>query len=112
MQSLQKNKLEKLGRIHNADEAINAAKLAKQLPLNSFNLDLMHGLPDQSIDDALYDLKTVIMQNPPHISWYQLTIEPNTLFGSKPPVLPEEDTLWQIQEEGHCAAYPSGICTI
>lgn len=101
VQSLQQDKLKSLGRIHNADEAINAAKLAKTIGLNSFNMDLMHGLPDQSIDDALSDLKQVIALNPPHISWYQLTIEPNTQFASKPPVLPEDETLWQIQEQGH-----------
>lgn len=101
VQSLQQDKLKSLGRIHNANEAINAAKLAKTIGLNSFNMDLMHGLPDQSIDDALSDLKQVIALNPPHISWYQLTIEPNTQFASKPPVLPEDETLWQIQEQGH-----------
>ncbi|MDE3272211.1 radical SAM family heme chaperone HemW [Pseudoalteromonas sp. G4] len=101
VQSLQQDKLKSLGRIHDADEAINAAKLAKTIGLNSFNMDLMHGLPDQSIDDALSDLKQVIALNPPHISWYQLTIEPNTQFASKPPVLPEDETLWQIQEQGH-----------
>lgn len=101
VQSLQQDKLKSLGRIHNADEAINAAKLAKTIGLNSFNMDLMHGLPEQSIDDALNDLKQVIALNPPHISWYQLTIEPNTQFASKPPVLPEDETLWQIQEQGH-----------
>ncbi|AWB67211.1 YggW family oxidoreductase [Saccharobesus litoralis] len=101
VQSLQAEKLQKLGRIHNANEAINAANLAQQLPINSFNLDLMHGLPDQSLQDALYDLNTALDQSPPHLSWYQLTIEPNTLFGSKPPILPEDDALWAIQEQGH-----------
>ncbi|NTS76434.1 radical SAM family heme chaperone HemW [Catenovulum sp. SM1970] len=100
VQSLQSSKLEKLGRIHNPDEALNAADLATNLDLNSFNLDLMHGLPDQSLEDALADLTTAIDKKPPHISWYQLTIEPNTLFGSKPPVLPEDETLWAIQEQG------------
>lgn len=101
VQSLQQDKLKSLGRIHNADEAINAAQLAKEIGLSSFNMDLMHGLPDQTIDDALSDLKQVIALNPPHISWYQLTIEPNTQFASKPPVLPEDETLWEIQEQGH-----------
>lgn len=101
VQSLQQDKLKSLGRIHDANEAINAAKLAKTIGLNSFNMDLMHGLPDQSIDDALSDLKQVIALNPPHISWYQLTIEPNTQFASKPPILPADETLWQIQEQGH-----------
>ena len=101
VQSLQQDKLKSLGRIHDANEAINAAKLAKTIGLNSFNMDLMHGLPDQSIDDALSDLKQVIALKPPHISWYQLTIEPNTQFASKPPILPADETLWQIQEQGH-----------
>lgn len=101
VQSFQPEKLTRLGRVHNKDEAIQAAQLAHSLGLRSFNLDLMHGLPDQSIDDALSDLKQAIALNPPHLSWYQLTIEPNTLFGSKPPVLPDEDTLWEIYQQGH-----------
>ncbi|WP_105264800.1 radical SAM family heme chaperone HemW [Pseudoalteromonas sp. T1lg76] len=100
VQSMQQDKLKALGRIHSADEAKRAAEQAHQVGLRSFNLDLMHGLPGQSIDDALGDLRQVIALNPPHISWYQLTIEPNTQFYSKPPTLPEDDTLWQIQELG------------
>ncbi|MEM0513976.1 radical SAM family heme chaperone HemW [Pseudoalteromonas sp. YIC-827] len=100
VQSMQQDKLKALGRIHSADEAKRAAEQARQVGLRSFNLDLMHGLPGQSIDDALGDLRQVIALNPPHISWYQLTIEPNTQFYSKPPTLPEDDTLWQIQELG------------
>ena len=61
----------------------------------------MHGLPDQSLDEALDDLRQAIELNPPHLSWYQLTIEPNTLFGSRPPVLPDDDALWDIFEQGH-----------
>lgn len=101
VQSFQTNKLKNLGRIHNPEEAINAGTLAHNLNLRSFNLDLMHGLPNQSIDDALYDLKQAIEIAPPHLSWYQLTIEPNTLFGSKPPVLPDDDNLWEIYQQGH-----------
>lgn len=78
-----------------------AALLATNAGLNSFNLDLMHGLPDQSLDDAMSDLQQAIAQNPPHLSWYQLTIEPNTLFYSKPPTLPDDDNLWDIFEQGH-----------
>ncbi len=100
VQSLQSKQLKALGRIHDPEEALKAADLAHSLSLNSFNLDLMHGLPEQDIEGALSDLSTTIAKQPPHISWYQLTIEPNTLFGSKPPVLPEDDTLWQIQEQG------------
>ncbi|MFA0088424.1 radical SAM family heme chaperone HemW [Vibrio sp. E150_011] len=101
VQSFQQEKLTRLGRIHGAKEAITAAKLAHEIGLNSFNLDLMHGLPDQTVDDALQDLQQAIDLAPPHLSWYQLTIEPNTLFYSKPPVLPDDDALWDIFEKGH-----------
>ncbi|CED72320.1 oxygen-independent coproporphyrinogen III oxidase-like protein [Aliivibrio wodanis] len=101
VQSFQQEKLEKLGRIHGKDEAIRAARLAHEAGLNSFNLDLMHGLPNQSIDDALSDLKQAIALSPPHLSWYQLTIEPNTVFYYKPPTLPDDDDLWDIFEQGH-----------
>lgn len=100
VQSFQTEQLKALGRIHNSDEAIRAAQLAAALPLKSFNLDLMHGLPQQDINGALADLQQAIDLAPPHLSWYQLTIEPNTAFASKPPVLPEDDTLWDIQEQG------------
>lgn len=101
VQSFSAAKLERLGRIHGPEEARRAAKLAEDLGLRSFNLDLMHGLPDQSLDEALDDLRQAIALNPPHLSWYQLTIEPNTLFASRPPRLPDEDDLWDIFEQGH-----------
>ncbi len=100
VQSFQSAQLTALGRIHNAEEAQQAARLATTLPLNSFNLDLMHGLPGQDVQAALADLQSAIDLAPPHLSWYQLTIEPNTAFASRPPTLPEDDTLWQIQQEG------------
>jgi putative oxygen-independent coproporphyrinogen III oxidase len=101
VQSFQADKLTTLGRVHNCDEALKAAQLAHTINLNTFNLDLMHGLPNQSIADALSDLNTAIDLQPPHLSWYQLTIEPNTLFYSKPPKLPEDELLWDIQQKGH-----------
>ncbi|MCW4526999.1 radical SAM family heme chaperone HemW [Proteus mirabilis] len=100
VQSFSNDKLIRLGRIHDADEAKNAARLAKELGLRSFNLDLMHGLPDQSLSQALSDLQQAIALSPPHLSWYQLTIEPNTQFGSRPPKLPDDDMLWDIFSEG------------
>lgn len=100
IQSFQQEKLEALGRIHNGDEAVRAAGMARQAGFDNFNLDLMHGLPDQSLDDALSDLRQAIALKPSHISWYQLTLEPNTVFWNQPPVLPEDDTLWDIQEAG------------
>lgn len=101
VQSFSANKLQRLGRIHGPEEACRAAELAAGLSLRSFNLDLMHGLPDQTLEEALDDLRQAITLNPPHLSWYQLTIEPNTLFGSRPPVLPDDDALWDIFEQGH-----------
>lgn len=101
VQSFQSDKLEALGRIHDQQQALNAAGFARQAGLGSFNLDLMHGLPGQHLNDALGDLQQAIEQHPPHLSWYQLTIEPNTAFFSKPPTLPPDDTLWDIQEQGH-----------
>jgi oxygen-independent coproporphyrinogen-3 oxidase len=104
VQSFQAAQLKALGRIHDNAEAVHAAQLAaalmKSQPLQSFNLDLMHGLPGQDIDGALADLQQAIALAPPHLSWYQLTIEPNTAFASRPPILPPDDTLWDIQQQG------------
>lgn len=101
VQSLSAQQLKRLGRIHDPAQAQQAAHHAAQLGLNSFNLDLMHGLPDQSLTAALADIDGVIALNPPHISWYQLTIEPNTAFASRPPQLPDDEVLWDIQQQGH-----------
>jgi len=100
IQSFQEAKLKALGRIHNGDEAIRAADMARRAGFDNFNLDLMHGLPDQSEDDALGDLRQAIALAPTHLSWYQLTLEPNTVFWNQPPTLPEDDILWDIQEAG------------
>lgn len=104
IQSFEPEKLLKLGRIHNREEAIQAVEFAKNaasLGLRSFNLDLMHGLPNQSVSQALSDLKQAIALNPSHLSWYQLTIEPNTMFYYRQPTLPDDDELWDIFEQGH-----------
>ncbi|MBD2796260.1 radical SAM family heme chaperone HemW [Xenorhabdus sp. 18] len=101
VQSFGSDKLIRLGRIHGPEEAKRAAKLADGLGLRSFNLDLMHGLPNQTLNEALNDLRQAIELSPPHLSWYQLTIEPNTHFGSRPPVLPDDDALWEIFSQGH-----------
>ncbi|RUO28989.1 YggW family oxidoreductase [Aliidiomarina sedimenti] len=105
VQSLIEQHLKRLGRIHDPAQARAAAELAGELRqqglLSSFNLDLMHGLPDQTEAEAISDLDGIIALQPPHISWYQLTIEPNTLFASQPPTLPDDDTLWDIYEQGH-----------
>lgn len=100
VQSFESEKLIKLGRIHNVNQAKQAAQLAKNSGVKSFNIDLMHGLPNQSIENALDDLRTAISLKPDHLSWYQLTIEPNTAFHSKPPKLPQDEILWNIQDQG------------
>ena len=100
VQSFQADKLKTLGRIHDGGEAIRAADMARAAGFDNFNLDLMHGLPQQSLEDALADLRTAIAQQPTHLSWYQLTVEPNTEFWSRPPQLPDDDILWDIQEAG------------
>jgi len=101
VQSLQQDKLIRLGRIHGPDEAKRAARMAAEAGLATFNLDLMHGLPQQRVEDALADLDSAISLGAPHISWYQLTIEPNTQFFSRPPTLPDDELLWQIYQQGH-----------
>lgn len=100
VQSFSKDKLNLLGRIHGRDEATRAAQLATAAGYQSFNLDLMHGLPNQSFEEAMADIDTAASLNPPHLSWYQLTIEPNTLFHSRPPQLPDDEALWHIYEQG------------
>lgn len=100
IQSLQNEKLKSLGRIHDRDYALRAIDAAVSSGFNNFNLDLMHGLPNQSIDDAMSDLRDALQFSPPHLSWYQLTIEPNTFFHHQPPTLPVDDILWDIQEKG------------
>lgn len=100
IQSFNDKHLKALGRIHSSHEASHAIESLHTAGFNNFNIDLMHGLPNQSLQQALVDLKTAIALKPTHLSWYQLTIEPNTLFYSKPPQLPEDDILWEIQEQG------------
>ena len=100
IQSFDDQKLEALGRIHSSDEAQKAIIVAQQSGFDNFNLDLMHGLPNQTEKEALLDIEIALSFKPPHLSWYQLTIEPNTEFYNRPPQLPEDDALWQIQESG------------
>lgn len=104
IQSFEPEKLLTLGRIHDSQEARQAVSFAKHsanFGLRSFNVDLMHGLPNQSVAQALNDLRQAIELAPPHLSWYQLTIEPNTMFYYRQPTLPDDDELWDIFEQGH-----------
>jgi oxygen-independent coproporphyrinogen-3 oxidase len=92
--------LELLGRIHTADDTHLAVQELRAAGLGNFNLDLMYSLPQQTLDEALADVNTACELNPAHISYYQLTLEPGTVFHARPPVLPDEETAWQIQTEG------------
>ncbi|MBT7951926.1 MAG: oxygen-independent coproporphyrinogen III oxidase-like protein [Gammaproteobacteria bacterium] len=100
VQSFDDTKLSALGRIHGADEALAAIQMAKDSGIKNFNIDLMFGLPGQSIDEAMTDLNTAFEQAATHISWYQLTIEPNTVFYKQRPSLPVHDAIWEMQTEG------------
>lgn len=109
IQSLQDDKLKQLGRIHDRAHAMQAIEFAKQAGFDNFNLDLMYGLPNQTIDDALADLRDALAFGPTHFSWYQLTIEPNTVFYQQRPTLPVDDVLWDMQLAGQQALQDSGF---
>lgn len=100
VQSFNTDHLKALGRIHNNDDAINAIHLASEAGFQRINVDLMHGLPEQTLEQALNDLKLAVEHGATHISWYQLTIEPNTVFFRTQPILPVDDVLEDIQEQG------------
>lgn len=100
VQSFDPFQLHKLGRIHSADDALAAIASARAAGYDNFNVDLMHGLSGQSEADALADLRRAIDSGAPHISWYQLTIEPNTEFYKRPPELPQESSLMAMQRAG------------
>ena len=98
VQSFNTRHLQVLGRIHSADEAMRAAEEAHAAGLTNFNLDLMYGLPEQDMCQARADVQRALSLKPAQLSHYQLTLEPNTLFYTHPPVLPEEDLIWQMQQ--------------
>ncbi len=101
IQSFNDQALTKLGRIHNADDAKRAVEFAFNAGFDNLNLDLMFGLPEQTIDQAITDLQQAIALKPTHLSHYQLTLEPNTLFHHQPPTLPDDDDIWQMQDACH-----------
>ena len=101
-QSFNNESLKRLGRIHGADEIENALRDAKEAGFDSVNVDLMYGLPGQSAAMAMEDLERAIGFWPRHISWYQLTLEPNTVFHAQPPSdLPDEEIIASIEEQGY-----------
>lgn len=100
VQSLQDAKLKQLGRIHDRTHALRAVEIARLAGFTNYNLDIMYGLPEQSLSDALADINDALQCAPTHFSWYQLTIEPNTLFYHQPPTLPVDDAIWDMQLAG------------
>ena len=108
IQSFNPVHLKALGRIHDDSEALAAVDMARRAGFDNLNLDLMHGLPGQTLEQARADIDQAIALAPEHLSWYQLTLEPNTVFYSRTPKLPEDEVLWDIQEAGQARLAQSG----
>ena len=100
--------LEVLGRIHTADDTHRAVAELRAAKLDNFNLDLMYALPQQTLEEALEDVRTACALEPAHISYYQLTLEPGTVFHARPPKLPDEDAAWEIQTAGQALLADAG----
>jgi len=100
VQSFNDEHLRQLGRIHSSDEAIHAIKKAKEVGFDNFNIDLMYGLEGQAIKQSLSDIEMALSFNSTHISLYQLTLEPNTLFAKYPPKLPDDENIWEMGTKG------------
>ena len=100
VQSFAAEQLTTLGRIHNPAQALSAIKAARSAGFERVNVDLMHGLPQQMMSEALEDIQIAHDAGATHISWYQLTIEPNTVFYRSQPILPDEDNLADIEQAG------------
>jgi len=109
VQSFHDKQLKLLGRIHHGDDARRAIEAAQQAGFENINLDIMHGLPAQTVKEALADIQTALQWGVPHFSWYQLTIEPNTYFHRFPPALPSEALLGDIQTQGQALIESKGL---
>ena len=109
-QSFDDERLSALGRIHSSADIVRAVEESKKGGFTNINIDLMHGLPDQTMEMALNDLCAAIRLNPSHISWYQLTLEPNTVFYARPPAnMPDDDLAFEIQDQGQALLAEQGF---
>lgn len=109
VQSFQAQHLKMLGRIHSAQQAVEAFQAARMAGFTNINLDLMHGLPGQNVSQAINDLEQAVALGPEHISWYQLTLEANTYFARFPPRLPDDSALAEIQAQGQAYLQKKGF---
>jgi len=109
VQSFNNKYLKLLHRIHTTDESIEAIERAKSAGFNNLNIDLMYGISGQTREQSLEDIKTAISFEPSHISLYQLTLEPNTLFAKYPPKLPKDEIIWQMGSAGADLLESSGF---
>lgn len=100
IQSFDARQLKKLGRIHDDKQAHDAIKMARLAGFDNINIDIMHSLPNQTAAEGLADLQQALEYQPEHISWYQLTLEPNTVFYKQRPTLPDEDTMEELEHKG------------
>jgi len=108
-QSFSAERLAELGRIHSPQDIERSFDEAREAGFDNINLDIMHGLPGQDVDGAVRDLERAIALDPEHLSWYELTLEPNTVFHARPPAsLPDEDTIRQIETEGSACIEQAG----
>jgi putative oxygen-independent coproporphyrinogen III oxidase len=98
----------RLGRIHTPDDTRRAVDELCAAGIDNFNLDLMYALPEQTLEEAVHDVRTACALNPKHISYYQLTLEPGTVFHTRPPPLPDDEAAWRIQTEGQALLAASG----
>lgn len=109
IQSFDDQKLQRLGRIHHGLDSERAIDMAIQAGFQRLNLDLMFGLPDQSLEQGLTDLQRALHFQPEHLSWYQLTLEPNTQFYHQPPRLPDDDDIFELYEQGLALLASQGL---
>ena len=109
VQSFNDDALRRIGRIHDAAQAERAVKQAQDAGIDNLNLDLMYALPEQTMAAALDDVEKAVLLQTPHLSHYQLTLEPNTAFAANPPSLPDDDSAWDMQEACQARIAAAGL---